>query len=409
MERKDLFNFLKERGYIYQTTNEEEVKKLIIGEPTTIYLGIDPTADSLHIGHCFPLIILRYFQEVGHKIVILLGGATAMIGDPSGKKDMRKMVTSDFINSNLDNIKKIIGKFLKLDGENPVTFVNNYDWFKDMNYVGFMREIGVHFNVAKMLATDACKTRMEEGGLTFFEMGYMLMQAYDFVHLNKKYGCKLEMGGSDQWANILAGADLGRKLALQNHDENVVMEAFTCPLLTNNEGKKMGKTEKGAIWVLKEKTSPYEFYQYFYNQPDASTEHFFKVLTNLPIPEIENIMKGDIRDAKRRMAFEITKFVHNEADAIEAEQTAKSLFNGGQNTENMPTFETSNISILDILVESKLCASKGEARRLIEQGGVMVNDNKINDFAYNLSDADFEKGFAIVKKGKKTFLKVIKQ
>lgn len=412
MDRKNLFNFLKERGYIYQTTSEGEIEKLITGNKQTIYLGIDPTADSLHIGHCFPLIVLRYFQNAGHKIIILLGGATAMIGDPTGKKDMRKMVTNDYINSNLSAIKNIIGKFLKLDGDNPVTFVNNYDWFKNLNYVAFMRDIGVHFNVNKMLATEAYSTRLAEGGLTFFEMGYMLMQAYDFVYLNREYGCNIQMGGSDQWANILAGADLGRKLAVAENKNADAFQAFTVPLLLNAEGNKMGKTEKGAIWVLKEKTSAFEFYQYFYNQSDASVEHLFKVLTDLPLAEIKTILAGDILEAKRRMAFEITKFVHSEQDAIEAQNTAKNLFSGAIETENMPTFELdkkvlgSGLLAIDIAVLSGLCSSKGEARRLIEQNGLAVNGDKVM-LEKILTIEDFKDNRALLKKGKKSFIKVV--
>lgn len=407
MKTENLFETLEKRGYIYQTTNKENVKKML-ETPKTIYFGIDPTADCLHIGHCFPMFVLRYLQEAGHKIVILFGGATAMIGDPTGKKDMRQMVTQDFISKNLDSLKEIVGKFLKLDGENPVVFVNNYDWFKDMNYVGFMREIGVHFNVNKMLATDACKSRMEEGGLTFFEMGYTLMQAYDFVHLNKTHGCTLQIGGSDQWANIVAGVELARKIDIQN-GTTTLLEALTVPLLTNSEGNKMGKTEKGALWVNKTKTSAYEFYQAFYNQPDASTEHFLKVLTTLPLEEIETIMKGDIIAAKHRMAYEVTKYVHGEEEARNAQNTAKNLFSGDRAGENAPsvTLETfTDMPIIDFCVETKLTSSKGEARRLLEQNGIAVNGEKVG-LDKIITETDFKDGELLIKKGKKTFLKVI--
>lgn len=408
MDKSQLYDFLVERGYLYQTTNHENLKKMLSGAQQTIYMGIDPTADSLHIGHCFPLVVMRYLQDAGHKVIVLFGGATAMIGDPTGKKDMRQMRSQDFIASNLEKLKGIVGKFLKLDGENPVQFVNNYDWFKDMNYVSFMREIGVHFNVNKMLTTDACKTRMEEGGLTFFEMGYTLMQAYDFVYLNKHFGCTIEMGGSDQWANIVAGTELGRKLDIQNGTQST-FEAFTVPLLTNSEGNKMGKTEKGAIWVDQTKTSGYEFYQYFFNQPDASVEHLFKVLTPLPLDEIAQILSEDIITAKHRMAFEITKFVHGEEDAIKAQTTAKNLFSGQNPGENAPSTTLSRFTempIIDFCVESKLCNSKSEARRLIEQNGIALNGEKVN-LQTIVSDKDFEDGTALLKKGKKTFLKVI--
>ena len=407
MKTENLFETLEKRGYIYQTTNKENVKKML-ETPQTIYMGIDPTADCLHIGHCFPMFVLRYLQEAGHKIVILFGGATAMIGDPTGKKDMRQRVTQDFISKNLDSLKEIVGKFLKLDGKNPVTFVNNYDWFKDMNYVGFMREIGVHFNVNKMLATDACKSRMEEGGLTFFEMGYTLMQAYDFVHLNKTHGCTLQIGGSDQWANIVAGVELARKIDIQN-GTTTLLEALTVPLLTNSEGNKMGKTEKGALWVNKNKTSAYEFYQAFYNQPDASTEHFLKVLTTLPLEEIETIMSGDIITAKHRMAYEVTKYVHGEEEARNAQNTAKNLFSGDRAGENAPsvTLEAfTDMPIIDFCVETKLTSSKGEARRLLEQNGIAVNGEKVG-LDKIITETDFKDGELLIKKGKKTFLKVI--
>lgn len=409
MERKDLYKFLKERGYIYQTTNEEEIEKLITGKPTTIYMGVDPTADSLHIGHCFPLVVLRYFQEAGHKVVILIGGATSMIGDPSGRRDLRKMCTQEDLERNFSAIKACVEKFINFEGENPAILVNNYDWFKDQNYVSFMREIGVHFNVNKMLATDAYSTRIAEGGLTFFEMGYMLMQAYDFVYLNKNYGCTLQMGGSDQWANILAGADLGRKLALAEGVEASTMEAFTCPLLTTSEGVKMGKSQKGAIWVLKEKTSPYEFYQAFYNQRDEDVEHLFKVLTRLSLEEIEEIMKGDIRDAKHRMAYEVTKFVHGKDEADEAQKTVFQLFQNQNSGENAPTVEIdkgqAQIDVLSLFVASGLCSSKGEARRLAQQGGLSVEGEKVSDInkIYDINEVDGK----LLKKGKKFFVRVV--
>jgi tyrosyl-tRNA synthetase len=413
---KKLFEFLQKKGYVYQTTDEAAVKKLCNGKPMTLYCGIDPTADSLHIGHCFPLIILRHFQNAGHRIIILLGGATAMIGDPSGKREMRKMVSQDFITSNLDSIKKIIGKFLNLGGENPITFVNNYDWFKNLNYVEFMREIGVHFNVNKMLATEAYSSRLNEGGLTFFEMGYMLMQAYDFVYLNKKYGCSMQIGGSDQWANILAGVELGRKLAHQEGKSEQNFQAMTCPLLLNSEGNKMGKTEKGAVWVLKEKTSPFEFYQYFYNQNDADVERFLKILSDLSVDEVSEIMKGDIRDAKHRMAFEVTKLIHGEADAKEAQDTAKNLFSSKTNLNdlsNMPEIEIDaqtlkkGFKILDAFLIANLAGSKSEVRRVAAQGGLSLNNEKIIDPEKLLSEKDFNNKVAILKKGKKTFVKLI--
>ncbi len=407
-----LFEELKERGYIYQMTDEKKVKEILDGEPRTIYMGIDPTADSLHIGHCFPLIVLRKMQDHGHKVIVLIGGATAMIGDPTGKTDMRKMVTQDFINHNLDSVKKIIGKFLRTDGDNPVTIVNNYDWFKDFKYIEFMREVAVHFNVNKMLASDACKTRLNEGGLTFFEMGYQLMQAYDFFYLNRNYGCVLEIGGSDQWANILAGADYGRKINhLEGKDEEA-FQAMTIPLLTNSEGKKMGKTEKGAVWVLKDKMSPFEFYQYFYNIKDEDVEKMLKLLTNVPLDEISELMKGDIRVAKQRMAYEITKFIHGEDDADEALKISNEMYKQ-DNFDDAPSVEIEKSEVengkklVDLMTEIGFFASKSEARRMIEQNAVSMNGEKVTDIDTEVCEKDFGDKGLLLKRGKKNFLKVV--
>ena len=409
---KSLFEELKSRGYIYQMTNEEKIKEILDGEPRTIYMGIDPTADSLHIGHCFPLIVLRKMQDYGHKVIVLIGGATAMVGDPTGKTDMRKMVTQEFINNNLNSVKRIIGQFLRTDGDNPVTIVNNYDWFSKFSYIEFMREVAVHFNVNKMLASDACKTRLNEGGLTFFEMGYQLMQAYDFFYLNRNYGCVLQIGGSDQWANILAGADYGRKINnLEGKDEEA-FQALTVPLLTNSEGKKMGKTEKGAVWVLKEKMSPFEFYQYFYNIQDKDVEKMLKLLTNVPLEEIEELMKGDIRVAKQRMAYEITKFIHGQTDADEALKVSIEMFKQ-DNFEDAPAVDferekvVNGIKFVDLMVEVGFFVSKSEARRMIEQNAVSVNGEKIKDVDLVVTEKNFVNDELLVKKRKKNFIKVV--
>ena len=406
-----LFETLQERGYIYQMTNEEEVKKLLNGKPTVAYVGIDPTADSLHIGHCLPLIMARYLQDAGHKVIVILGGATAMIGDPSGKSDMRKMVSDDFVNNNRPGLEKAIGKFLKLDGDNPALILNNADWYKGYEYINFMRDIGVHFNVNKMLACDAYKNRLENGGLTFFEMGYMLMQAYDFVYLNRKYGCRLEFGGSDQWANILAGADLGRKLSILEGKDAETFQAFTNILLLNADGVKMGKTEKGAVWVDKNKFSPYDFYQYFYNCDDRDVEKFLKILTYLPLDKIAEIMKGDIREAKRIMAYEITKLVHGENEAKLAVETAQKLFGSQQNIDNAPSYELKDfngeISITELCEKAKIVATRSEARRAIEQGGLSLNNNKVTNVNYVVTNKDFINNALLIKKGKKTFIKVV--
>ena len=408
---KKLFETLQERGYIYQMTNEEEVRKLLNGKPIVAYAGFDPTADSLHIGHCLPLIMAKYLQDAGHKIIVVLGGATAMIGDPSGRSDMRKMVSNDFVDKNRPGLEKAIGKFLKLDGDNPALIVNNADWYKGYDYIDFMRDIGVHFNVNKMLACDAYKNRLENGGLTFFEMGYMLMQAYDFVYLNRKYGCRLEFGGSDQWANILAGADLGRKLSIIEGKDAETFQAFTNVLLLNADGVKMGKTEKGAVWVDKNKFSPYDFYQYFYNCDDRDVEKFFKILTYLPLDKIAEIMKWDIREAKRIMAYEITKLVHGEDEAKLALETAQKLFGSQQNIDNAPSYELKNfngeISITELCEKAKIVATRSEARRAIEQGGLSLNNNKVTNVNYIVTNKDFVDNALLIKKGKKTFMKVV--
>lgn len=402
---KDLFTKLEERGYIYQATNLEEVKKILNGPKTTAYIGIDPTADSLHIGHCFPLIIARYLQEAGHRVLVVLGGATAKIGDPSGKSTMRKMIDDEFLNNNYEAIKKIIGRFVDLEGENKALIVNNAEWFKDYSYIDFMRDVGVHFNVNKMLASEAYSRRLNNGGLTFFEMGYMLMQAYDFAYLNKKYDCELEFGGSDQWGNIVAGVELSRKMNFKEGQENKPLEAFTHPLLTNYEGIKMGKTEKGALWVDPNKTSPYEFYQYFYNVDDKDIEKVMKLLTRIPIEEINELLKGDILVAKRKMAYEVTKLVHGKEEADKVLDMVSNIF-GKANYENMPTEEIkieSEINVCDLLVQTSLFSSKSDARRMIEQGAVIIDDTKITDFRLILPI----KEKYIIKKGKKNFIKVI--
>lgn len=410
---KNCFKELKDRGYYYQSTGEEDLEKLLTEKPTTIYLGIDPTADSLHIGHCFPLFMLRPLQKAGHKIVIILGGATAMIGDPSGKDTMRNLVDQDFVNKNFEKIEKIISRFLSKDGNNPYILLNNADWYKGYDYINFMRDIGVHFNVNKMLATDAYAKRIEEGGLTFFEMGYMLMQAYDFVYLNRNHGVKLQVGGSDQWANMLAGAELGRKLNNMEGKPKEDFQAFTVPLLTTSEGKKMGKTEKGAIWVDENKTSPFEFYQYFYNVDDKDVEKLFKTTTELSLSEIAQIMKDEnIVAIKKRYAYEITKSVHGKEKADIALQTAQELFEKG-NSQNAPVVEVENSAlpkdICDIAVIAGIEDSKGKVRKLIVQSGLSLNGEKIESADLVVDKALFEAngGELLLKKGKKTFVKVV--
>lgn len=403
----NLFEELKERQYIYQMTDEEQVKKLCNGEPTAVYVGIDPTADSLHIGHCVSLLMLRKFQRAGHKAIVLLGGATAQIGDPSGRNDMRSMVTKEFIENNYKKLYETIGRFLELDGDNPAIIVNNADWMSGYDYIDFMRDVGSYFNVAEMLATEACSSRMASGGLTFLEMGYQLIQANDFVHLNRKYGCRLEIGGSDQWGNIIAGARLGRKMNIAAGKDAEAFQALTCPLLLTSEGKKMGKTEKGALWINKEKTSPFEFFQYFYNRDDKDVEMLLIRLTDMPMENIKVLLKGDIRQAKRVMAYEITKVIHGEEEANKALELATNMFSNS-NFDNAPEEKVAlGTQILDVLVSTKLCASKGEARRMVEQGGISLNDQKVTNISKCLEDADFKDGYAILKKGKKQFIKLV--
>ncbi len=410
MDRANLFETLKERGYVYQTTNEENIKKLLNGDPITVYLGIDPTADSLHIGHFFSLMMIKYFQDAGHKIIVLVGGATALIGDPSGRNDLRQMITKETVERNYKEVRTIIERFVVKNEKNPAIIVNNADWFKGYDYIDFMRDVGINFNVNKMLASEAYSKRLAEGGLTFLEMGYMLMQAYDFVHLNEKYGCVLQIGGSDQWGNMVAGTELSRKLAFKNNSVHE-LEAFTCPLLSNSEGEKMGKTSKGALWVAREKTSVFDFYQYFYNVPDSDVLQLLKLFTRIPLAEIDKMLKEDIIKAKRVMVFEITKLVHGEEEAIKAQEASLALFKGGASLEDVPTFALDKlpkdgINILELCLLTGIVTSKSEAKRTIEQGGLTLNDEKVTDTNLMVTKTDFKEGYALLKKGKKTFIKV---
>lgn len=402
-----LFETLKERGLLYQTTDEEMLKHLLNDEKIAVYTGTDPTADSMHIGHCVPCTILRRFQQAGHKVIVLVGGATAAIGDPSGRSDMRPMLTEEQLAKNIEGIKRAYSKFLRFDGDNPAIIVNNADWFKGYDYVSFMRDVGVHFNVNKMISNEIYAKRMQEGGLTFFEMGYMLMQAYDFVYLNKKYGCKLQWGGADQWGNIVAGAELGRKLNFVD-GKNRVMVGATNPLLLTPEGKKMGKTEKGAIWIDNNKISAYDFYQGIYQTPDACVEMMFALFTDLPMDEVRSLIKTDIVKSKKRLAYEITKFIRGEEDAIEAEKMSNNLFASNSiDKSNAPTIEleiaTKEIGVLDLLLQAKFVSSKGEARRLIEQNGLSIDGNIISDPTLQISTDSLKSGI-LFKKGKKNYL-----
>lgn len=412
MTDTNLFNTLKERGLLYQCSDEEALKKrLSSGEPLVVYEGSDPTANSLHIGHCVPYCVLRRFQKAGHKVIVLMGGATACIGDPSGKTEMRKMLSAKEINSNIESIKKSLSIFLDFDGDNPAEIVNNYDWFKNLNYIDFMRDYGVHFNINKMLASEIYDNRLNEGGLTFFEMGYMPMQAYDFVHLNREKGCTLQYGGADQWGNIVAGVELQRKLNFQN-GTNIELIGATNPLLLTPDGKKMGKTEKGAIWIDRDKISAYDFYQGVYQTPDACVENMFALFTDIPMEDIRKMIKEDIVKAKETLSFELTKFVRGEKDAIEAREATHALFKGGENLDNVPTLkltksDLNNTPIVDIVTTGKLCSSKSDSRRMIEGGGIYLNDSKVDNINQKITESDLKDNYVIMRKGKKNYLKVI--
>ncbi len=399
----NILDELKQRDYIEQTIYEDDLRKLLENEKVPFYIGIDPTADSLHIGHFVSLMVAGNMQKAGHKPIILMGGGTATIGDPTGKTDMRKMLSKEEINHNVECIKEQISKFVSFEGENGAIIVNNADWLTDLKFVDFMREIGSQFTISKMLAAECYKTRLETG-LTFFEMGYMLMQSYDFLTLYKKYGCKLQIGGNDQWSNIIGGVNLIRKFG---HDDSF---AFTFRLLTTKEGKKMGKTEKGALWLDKNKTSPYEFYQYWRNIDDKDVKKVLCMLTFLPMDEINkltNVEGEEINKAKKIAAYEITKLIHGEDEAKKAEEAADALFSGNGNTDNMPTAEISDsTSILDAIISAGFAPSKGQARTLIVQGGIMLNDEKIDDVNYMISKTSLGDE-AILKKGKKSYCKLI--
>ena len=409
IENKSIYEVLKERDLIKQIAFEDEFIELSKNKKTFVYLGIDPTADSIHIGHFITLMMMSYFQKCGHTPVILVGGGTALIGDPSGKTDMRKMLTKEDIQNNVNSIKKQIEKFVSFEGDNAAIIVNNADWILDLNYMDFIRKYGVHFNINRMLAAECFKQRMEKG-LTFFELNYMLMQSYDFLHLFETKNCQVEIGGDDQWSNMLAGVDLIRKI----HKKGSF--CLTCPLLLNADGVKMGKTVNGALWLDSKKTSPYEFYQYWRNIRDSEVYDVLRMLTYIPMDEVKKLssLEGEkINEAKKIAAFEITKLIHGEEEALKAKESAEALFEKDKNSANMPTFDASslfanndNITLIDILVESKTVSSKSQARTLIEQGGISINDEKITDTKYILKKSEFEDNFFILKKGKKTFIKI---
>ena len=411
---RKVFEMLKERGYVYQATNEEKIKEMLNSDDAkTFYLGIDPTADSLHIGHFFALTMVRRLQKLGHHPIILIGGATALIGDPSGKKDMRKMLTKEQVEHNKAEVKELVKRFVDVDGDNPALILDNSEWINPQSYIDFMRNIGVHFNVNKMLATDCYKNRLEEGGLTFLEMGYMLMQAFDFVHLNETYGCVLEIGGSDQWANMVAGADLARKIDFANGKEDRGLQALTCPLLIKADGEKMGKTASGTLWISREKTTVYDFYQMFMNSYDEDVERLLSFFSDYEIEDIKRMCKEDIRSAKKIMAFEVTKLVHGEEEALKVQQASEEIFSNKGNSQNTDTIELSkdvlnnNSNVIDVLMLSGIFESKSETKRLIEQNGVSINGEKVKSIDMIITEDMLEDNALLIQKGKKKFIKML--
>ena len=392
---KNVMDTLRERGFIKQTVFEDDLYKLLGEESVTFYIGFDPTADSLHIGHFLQLIAMKHMQEAGHRPIILIGGGTAMVGDPSGKTDMRKMMTRETIDYHVSCFKKQMSKFISFEGKNGAIIANNADWLTNLNYIEFLRDIGVHFSVNEMLRAKCFETRLERG-LSFLEFNYMLMQGYDFLRLFEDYGCKLELGGDDQWSNILAGANLIRV------KEKKPAYAMTFTLLTTSEGKKMGKTEKGAVWLDETKTSPYEFYQYWRNIADADTERCLKLLTFLPLEEIAELVKYQderMNRAKEVLAYELTKLVHGKDKADEAQSQARAAF-GGNGEMPEKSVKVESPTIISVLVASGICTSNGEARRLIQQGGVSLNDKKVTDINEIVNSGD------VIHKGKKIHVKI---
>ena len=404
MKYDNVFDLLKDRGFVKQTIYEDELYKLLGRERVPFYVGFDPTADSLHIGHYIPVMAMAWMQKFGHKPVALIGGGTGFIGDPSGRSDMRSMMTKETIQHNCDCFRKQLGRFIRFDGENAALMVNNADWLLNLNYIDFLRDVGVHFSVNKMLAAECFKTRMEKG-LSFLEFNYMLMQGYDFLRLYQDHGVKLEMGGDDQWSNMIAGVNLVRK--------KVAGEAYamTFTLLLTSEGKKMGKTAKGALWLDENKTTPYEFYQYFRNVEDVKVEECMRLLTFMDMEEIKELTAHNderMNAAKERLAFEVTKLVHGEEKAIAAQKQARAAFGAGSE-EDMLTVNVSKDTALvsELLVSAGFAKSKGEAKRLIEGGGVSIGETKITD-AFSEIPAEYKNnGEFILHKGKKSHVKII--
>ena len=404
-----IYEELVARGLIAQVTNEEEIRKMVNEGKAVFYIGFDPTADSLHVGHFMALCLMKRLQMAGNKPIALIGGGTGMVGDPSGRTDMRKMMTPEIIQHNCDCFKKQMSRFIDFS-DGKALMVNNAEWLMNLNYIEFLREVGPHFSVNNMLRAECYKQRMEKG-LSFLEFNYMLMQSYDFYELFQRYGCNMQFGGDDQWSNMLGGTELiRRKLGKDAH-------AMTITLLLNSEGKKMGKTQSGAVWLDPEKTSPFDFYQYWRNVGDADVLKCLRMLTFLPLEQIDEMDKWEgsqLNKAKEILAFELTKLVHGEEEATKAQEGARALFAGGANTDNMPTCELSeedfaddNIDILTVLTKSGMAASRSEARRNVEQGGVSVDGTQIKDIKAVFAKDQFAGDGVVVKRGKKNFKKVI--
>ncbi len=405
---ENVFDVLKERGLIAQTTHEDEIRELLGKEKISFYIGFDPTADSLHVGHFLQMVVMRHMQNHGHRPIALVGGGTGHIGDPTGRTDMRQMMTTETIEHNCECFKKQLGSIVDFS-DGKAIMVNNADWLLKLNYVDFIRDIGSCFSVNQMLTAECFKQRLEKG-LSFLEFNYMLMQSYDFLMLARNYDCKMQLGGDDQWSNILGGIDLNRR-----KDRRQVY-GMTFTLLTNSEGKKMGKTAKGAVWLDPAKTSPYEFYQYWRNVDDADVVKCMKLLTFVPMDEIreyEKLEGSALNEVKSRLAYEVTALVHGEEEAQKADAAAKSVFGGAGSDANMPTAELSaaelgdGMPVLDLLSRVGFIPSKGEGRRLIQQNGLSINDEKVADIGLSVTEDFFKNGGLIAKKGKKSFLKIV--
>ena len=402
-----IFDVLKERGYIAQCTNEDEVRKMLANEKVTFYIGFDPTADSLHVGHFLGLMVMAHMQRAGHRPICLVGGGTGTVGDPSGRTDMRKMLTDEDIEHNCNRFKEQMARFIDFSDDKAL-IVNNGDWLRKLNYIELLRDVGPHFTVNRMLTAECYKNRMEKG-LTFLEFNYMIMQSYDFLELHRRYNLKLEMGGDDQWSNIIGGVELTRRKT------GDAVYGLTFTLLTKSDGKKMGKTAGGALWLDKEKTPVYDFYQYWRNVDDADVEKCLALLTFLPMEKVHrlgSLQDAAINEAKKVLAYEVTKLVHGQEEADKAQAAAEAVFGGSGSNENMPTIqltaENEGQKLLDILVGAQVFESKGEGRRLIKQNGLSLNDAKVADPDYVLTDGDFTDGEAIVRKGKKKFYRLVK-